>query len=46
MFGLFEGFNDIVGQRIDMPIRPAGRDDHEVSHRRFAANIDADGILG
>jgi hypothetical protein len=38
-------FDDPVGDRADMTLRPAGSNDHVVADRRFVTQIDGEGVL-
>jgi hypothetical protein len=40
--GFLQGFRDVFRDRTDMPVNPAGRDDHVVGKGRFAAKVDGD----
>ncbi len=44
--GLGEVFQHAIGDRADMPVRPARGHYHAVRDRRFAGEIDGDGVLG
>ena len=42
---LAESFGDVLSDSADVPVDPAGGDDHEIGHRRFAAKVDRDRVF-
>ena len=43
---LGEVLDEMVGDRADLPVRPARGHDHGVGDRGLAGEIDGDGVLG